>query len=89
LAFRQYGKPPLAPCVALSFITADEVALADHANRRPALIEDGNRADMVLKQKLSDIPNRRILSRRDNCARHHVASLHGFSLQPSRQTSNP
>ena len=35
-AFRQQREPPLAPRVAFSFVTANEIALADHANGRAA-----------------------------------------------------
>jgi hypothetical protein len=76
-AFRQQRESPLAPRVAFSFVAADEVALADHANGDAAIVEDRNRADMVFKEKLSDIPNRRIPGRRDNRAGHHFAGIHG------------
>ena len=55
-AFRQQHEPPLAPRVAFSFVTANEVALTDHANGRAITIEDGHRADMVFEEKFSDIP---------------------------------
>jgi hypothetical protein len=49
LTFREQREPLLVPCVGLGFVPANEIALADHADGRAAIIEDRNRADMVLK----------------------------------------
>src|SRR6516225_10758759 len=74
-AFRHKREPPLALCVPFSFVTPDEVTLADHADRSAGIIEDGNRADVVFEEKLRDIPNRRIRGRRDDGARHHLTRI--------------
>jgi hypothetical protein len=83
-AFRQQGEPPLTPRIVFRLVAADQVALADHADCRAAIVENRDRADVVLKQKPSDVRNRRICGRRDDRARHHLTRVHEPLSSPRR-----
>jgi hypothetical protein len=58
-AFRQQREPPILSRLALCFVSAEEIALAYHADGTAGLTKDRNRANVVCKHKPSDISGSR------------------------------
>ena len=76
LALGEHGQPPVAARLACGLVTADQVALADHAECGAAVVEDRDGAYPVLAQRPGDRTDGGIGIHRHDGRRHHVARLH-------------
>ena len=88
LALGQHGQPPSAPGFAVVVVEPQKIALAHHADYLAGIIHNGDCADAVLKQQLSDFLRRCIRASRDHGGRHNVESIHVLpllSLVPRRR----
>src|SRR5215472_992429 len=76
LAFREHGQPPVATSLAIRPVATDQVALADHADRCPGIVDHGHCTHPVLAEDLGDIADRRVGTDRDHRRSHYVACFH-------------
>src|SRR6202041_1458306 len=79
-SFGEERQPPVPARLAVCFVAADQVALADHADRSAHGIDDGHCADPMVMKNFRHLASRRVETDRHHRRGHYVTSLHPMAV---------